>query len=406
MKKLLAILPYENIYPPMSGGMQRCFHLLHQLANYFEVTALTYQPADEFKTAEASFPSIGRVRFKTISQKNRRDIFQFFPSKLEKGLRYRWLKKSFKGPAGEQFLFFYDEVKSELLHGQFDLIFLDNLSSLDLVDLIRRTRPNARVIYSAHNVDTLLAAKELQKNKISRAGYLSIKRKESELFKLADEVIACSKEDVTRFREMNDRPLKMEEIPNGVEISSRLWDKTVQSDHPENIIFCGSLHYHPNSEALLWFYFHIWPDIKKKLPELKLIVVGSGQAPDSLQGLLSDPSIIFKYNVADVRPSYEMAGLTIVPLKTGSGTRLKILESMSLGIPVLSTTIGAEGIQYVAGRDLIIADDENTFACQVIELVSDKSKRLMLQRNARTIVERYYDWNKIGLTLSQFLNTA
>ena len=110
--------------------------------------------------------------------------------------------------------------------------------------------------------------------------------------------------------------------------------------------------------------------------------------------------------VEDVKSYYTKASISIVPLKTGSGTRLKILEAMSYGVPVVSTSQGAEGIDYTDGCDIIIADEGKLFAEKIIGLLNEKEQRFLIQKNARQLVERKYDWNIIGDALSEIINQS
>ena len=125
-----------------------------------------------------------------------------------------------------------------------------------------------------------------------------------------------------------------------------------------------------------------------------------------MKELYADPNLFFTGRVVDVKPFYNQASLSIVPLKTGSGTRLKILESMSYGVPVVSTSQGAEGIEYTDSFDIIIGDEEKAFAESVIKLIKNKERRLSIQKNARKLVRSKYDWNIIGTELVKVINNG
>jgi glycosyltransferase involved in cell wall biosynthesis len=180
-------------------------------------------------------------------------------------------------------------------------------------------------------------------------------------------------------------------------------DAGVKMSSPGYIIFCGSLGYHPNIEGLLWFYQSIWPIIKQSLPFLKLIVLGSGKPTAEIEALQQDKDLWFTGRVPDVKEYYEKAALSVVPLKSGSGTRLKILEALNLGVPVISTTKGAEGIDYTASEDLVIADSEADFAKEVIQVITHIETRMDLQRKGRALIEKKYDWDMIGKKIESFI---
>jgi glycosyltransferase involved in cell wall biosynthesis len=192
-------------------------------------------------------------------------------------------------------------------------------------------------------------------------------------------------------------------IPNGVELGPLL-DNGVKKDEPNYILFCGTLYSPHNVDGLLWSYNRIWPLCKHSFANLKLLVLGSGKPPGSLCQLSNDKSVTFTGTVADVKPWYNKAAIAVVPLLTGSGTRLKILEAMSYGLPVISTTKGAEGIACTHGLDILVADKENDFAGEIMGLLEDKNKRIFLQKNARRLVEEKYDWNIIGIKMKNYIN--
>lgn len=119
-----------------------------------------------------------------------------------------------------------------------------------------------------------------------------------------------------------------------------------------------------------------------------------------------DKSGILSYGkVEAVEPYYNKAGIVIVPILSGSGTRLKVLEAMSFGVPVLSTAKGAEGIDYVEDRDIVIADLPELFIKKAISLLTNKDKRIRVSGAGRKLVQNYYDWEKIGKQLFKSLNT-
>ncbi|KAA9036396.1 glycosyltransferase [Ginsengibacter hankyongi] len=405
MKRVLIIVPFEKIYPPINGGMQRFFHIIHQLAIHAELTLITKQEKAEFLLAKDEYPAIENVNIlSTKDAPKPKDIFNLLPEKLQKALRYRWYKKNIKGPADGDYLDYYPIVKELLQKEKFYTVILESPATLNAASLIRKYDKKAKIIFDAHNVNTNLDAAFLEKKEISSARYLNTRRVESELYKTVDGVLACSKKDKDDFDSLNDGKLAISVIPNGVTVNDKLCDAGVRSENPEHILFCGYLSSRPNSEGLYWFYRSIWPMVQKAYPQLKLLVVGSGKLPAEMNDLLNDEGLIFTGSVEDVKPYYSQSAISIVPLKTGSGTRLKILEAMSFGVPVVSTSQGAEGIDYTNGFDIIIADEEQLFAEQIIHLLKDNEQRLMIQKNARALVERKYDWNIIGHELLEVIN--
>ena len=397
MKSILVLAPYDNIYPPMNGGRQRCFHIINQLASHFELTASIHQDKNCFLKASSFYPAISTIKiYSTKEEQAPNDIFNLLPGNLGDSLRYKWIKKQLISPANGSFLQYYPVLKRVLKMNHFDAIILENLFTINAVKAIRKLTKETTIIYDAHNVDTHLAEGSVHLREIRKT--------ESELYKKVDAILACSEKDKCDFLKMNKNRLPVTVIPNGVMVGE-ICNQQIVSEVPQFILFCGSLWSTPNSEGLLWFYNKIWHRVRELFPELKLLIVGSGQLPGGFEPLMIDPSLVFTGSVNDVKPFYEKAAVAIVPLLNGSGTRLKVLEAMSLGLPVVSTAKGAEGIDYTDNRDILIASDEIEFADKIIMLLSNKCTRVLLSKAGRALVDKRYDWNIIGKSMSNFINS-
>ncbi|HEU5365782.1 MAG TPA: glycosyltransferase family 10, partial [Hanamia sp.] len=325
--------------------------------------------------------------------------------RIEKALRFRWLRKKIAGSADGMFLEYYSILTRVVKQQKFDFVILENLLTLHAVSVIRKCDRSVSIIYDAHNVDSSLVEQSLRKNEADLKHLKKVQKTEGALHKKVDAILACSEQDRIRFLEMNDNKVAAIVIPNGVSIE-RMYDKGVNQDLPEYILFCGALWTQPNSEGLIWFYKNIWPGIRNIFPLLKLLIVGSGKLPVGYDEIYQDTSLVFTGSVEDVKPWYDKASIAIVPLLSGSGTRLKILEAMSLGLPVISTSKGAEGINYTKGVNIIIADEENKFEEKIINLLKDKEQRLSIQQHARTLVKENYNWDIIGDSLAGFINMS
>ncbi|RYD77608.1 MAG: glycosyltransferase [Sphingobacteriales bacterium] len=404
MKQILFICPYDSIYPPVNGGMQRCLNILHQLAKHFKVTAIIHQDKTEFKKSIDLFPALASVNiYSTKDEEEPRDLFSVFPARIKRAIRYRLYKRVVKGETDSSFLLYYSLLNRLLKQQVFDSIMLENLATINAVDVIRRHAKKVSIIYDAHNVDSRLAMESISLGS-SKTEAVGMQYVESTLHKKVNAIIACSEKDKGNFLLLNANKLPVFVIPNGVTIPGHSVPEGIMKDVPSHIIFCGSMGYAPNEEAILWFYNEIWPVVKAKFPELIFLIVGSGVVPVSLHKLRSDKAVVFSGKVNDLEPWYSMAALAIVPIKTGSGTRLKILEAMGYGIPVVSTSKGAEGINYTAGRSILIADNAEQFADEVILLLNNKEKRLSLKATALDLVTKSYNWDLIGIQLQHCIN--
>lgn len=189
-------------------------------------------------------------------------------------------------------------------------------------------------------------------------------------------------------------------VPNGVDTRA-FQPLPMPADGSSNVIYVGNMSYRPNVDAVKWFCNHILPLIRQEIPNAEMWIVGNNPLPEVLD--LTNEFIHVTGRVEDVRPYYEKSSVCIIPLRAGGGTRLKILESMALGRPVVSTSIGYEGIAAQDGENILVADDPETFARQSIRLLQDEQIRQKIVTKARDFVVANYDWDAItALLLKEF----
>ncbi len=195
-------------------------------------------------------------------------------------------------------------------------------------------------------------------------------------------------------------------IPNGVDVDYYSAEKIAHSQprteesHVRNaVLFVGSMDYHANVDAVLWFVRTAWPRVLRDTPDLHLHIVGRDPVAE-IRELASDRAHV-SGTVADVRPFYNQALISVVPLRSGSGTRLKILESMAAGVPVVSTRLGAEGLEVAHDVHLLLADSASEFAAATTRLVSSPETRARLSEAALKLVRERYDWKNIAAQLHQ-----
>ena len=404
MKSILIIVPFTNVYPPKNGGMQRCFNIINQLAKHFDVTLIINQDKNDFLKSKQYFPSISNLNILSTVDVKYKDIFSVLPSKLRNALRYRWIKKTVKGPADGNFLKYYPVLKNLLKEKRFDIIILEQISTINSISIIRRYDKNVKIYFDAYNVESNLIKVAVERKETKPNYYLKTLEIESNFYKSLDGVLCCSKDDSETIQTLNSGLIKTEIVPNGVNVPVFPSNAGIMSDNPKSILFCGSLGYSPNSEGLLWFAKKIWPGVLKEFPNLKLLIIGSGELQTQYKEIELTKNIELIGSVDSLEIWYNKVSASIVPLLTGSGTRLKILEAMGFGVPVISTSVGAEGIIVNNFENIIIADDELDFTKKIIHLLSNKKQRLKISYAARELVKINYDWNIIGDNLARYLN--
>lgn len=182
-------------------------------------------------------------------------------------------------------------------------------------------------------------------------------------------------------------------IPNGVDIDH--FTAYDSEEREKNVLFVGALDYEPNSDAVRYFHEEIFPIVRLAIPDVTMTVVGRNP-PADIRALSRDPAVTVMGNVDDVRPFYRKAMLSAVALRSGGGTRLKILESMAAETPVVSTGIGCEGIDVRDGHNILVANDRQTFAEKVTWLMSRPQLWKTISEGGRNLAEESYDWKYLG----------
>jgi polysaccharide biosynthesis protein PslH len=186
-------------------------------------------------------------------------------------------------------------------------------------------------------------------------------------------------------------------VPNGVDcVRNR---PGMVDAEPAALVFNGALTYSANYDAMQHFLAEIYPLIKCNVPAANLTITGSLQHVD-LAGLALDQSVHLTGYVEDVRSEVARSSICVAPIRQGGGTRLKILEAMALGVPVVATRKGAEGLEVVDREHILLADSPSAFAARVTELLADPALQSRLRANARRLVETRYDWRHLGATFT------
>jgi len=283
---------------------------------------------------------------------------------------------------------------------QYDLIHVEHTNIAHWLHELDSKVPK---ILSSENVKTVIweryyqHAKGFERRRFYR-DYLRFQEYESTFLRDYDCVIAVSEKDRDTFREFTQDSVPLFVVPNGCDTDYFQQIEPV-SDQFE-LVFTGTMQYRPNAEAMLFFCREIYPKILAKVPRCRLKIVGN-KPPSEVRALEKLGDIEVTGFVDDVRPYMASAAVVVVPLLSGSGTRLKILEAMAMGKAVVATTVGAEGIDYTNGRDIIIAEDPESFAENVIALLADRPKREILGKNARELAEQKYSWQSSAVSLEK-----
>jgi glycosyltransferase involved in cell wall biosynthesis len=305
-------------------------------------------------------------------------------------------------------LIYYHEELAEALHritatDQFDVV---DVHHAYMAPYIRAIAPQSKckTILSLHNVPyvqwrrMMLSEQDKRRKLVLFRDWLFQKHATLKYIRRYDRTVVVSELD--RSILLTDAPhADIVAVPTGMNI-----DVITPLNKPStlrNLVFVGSMYYGPNVDAALFLCREIFPVIKQQIPDAHLFIVGSNPPQEVLRLAAQTEGITVTGYVDSVLPYYEQSCATLVPLRAGSGIRVKILESMAWGRPVVSTSLGCEGLQVIHDENILIADAATDFAAQTLRVMTDPRLWQRIADNGRHQVEQVYDWRVVGRQLVQ-----
>ena len=380
-------LKTELLHPVDKGGKIRTYQLLKQLKTDHHITYLTLDDSTSPQDAATSateychelirIPHLTRPKFSA-------GFYAELALNLASSLPYAIRK--YKSEAMTRAI---TEATSKNF---FDVVICDFLAPA--VNLPRDLQ--TPVVLFQHNVEAEIWRRHynVQQNAAKRL-YLyrqwrKMQRFERDVCRRVDSVIAVSETD-SEMMERDYGLAKVPNIPTGVDVD---FFKPLNSAtaRPNSLVFTGSMDWLPNEDAMQYFINDILPIVKQKIPNVHLTIVGRNPYPSLVELAQQDPALTVTGRVDDVRCYIEDAVAFIVPIRIGGGTRLKIYEAMAMEKPVISTTIGAEGLPVYDGAQLLIADDPKTLAEAVVMVLSDSELATRLGTSAAQLVRQNFGW--------------
>ena len=379
--KLLFLSP-RIPYPLDTGGKIRTYHILRLLAQRYDVDLVSFffSPVDE--VSARNLEDIQGIRCCGVPSKD--NIFTIAAKAVLSGRPI-----SYQRYISRDFIFL---LKVLARKNNYSLAHCDHLHMGQYVDILRSIFPDISVRVDEHNVEYVIAerARKKEASFLKRIVFMResrlIKALEASICSKADEVWVVSEDDKELLARLSG--VKAVVVPNGVDLD--FFSFRPYSDSEKGIVFIGSMDWLPNEDGMLYFLKEIWPIILRHTPDIALYIVGRN--PSSRITEFASNQVVVTGSVDDVRPYLYNSVLSIVPLRIGGGSRLKILESMSAGRVVISTSLGAEGIEYSRGENILIEDSPERFAAAVAELYFDIERRKKMAESARKLVEERYSW--------------
>jgi glycosyltransferase involved in cell wall biosynthesis len=380
-------------FPVSSGRRLRNLALLRALRKAgHEIVMVAFADRDNDLTAPAELlglchsveiiPSPSRTSTKTYDLFGR---FRSLISSLPFGAE-RLRSKAFRG-----------KIQERLQREEFDAIICDDIYVAPNLEGIG----NAPMILNKHGIGAVVLERFLlnERNPIKRAyAHLELRKTrqwEAAVSSKSALILTCSAEDCAELRRLCPQA-RMAIVPNVIDISEYT-ATPVPSNH--TVVFVAYLGWYPNQDAVEFFVRHVMPPLRKLVPDVRFVAAGRNPPEEFRNRLSLTPGVEFTGTVPDIRPVVAGAAVSVVPLRIGTGTRLKILEAAAMGRPVVSTTVGAEGLDFKAGEEIVIADEPEKMAREVAALLADNTRASRIAAAARLRVERDYSLAALGQSI-------
>jgi polysaccharide biosynthesis protein PslH len=279
------------------------------------------------------------------------------------------------------------------------LVHVARLLMVPHVEHLLRRAARPRIVFDLDDVESVSTLRTLRYGPREPFlhhlfGYYDLARVwmyERSAVKRVDRVFVCSERDRRRFATPN-----VAVVPNGTCVPASL---PAHHSDGRTLIFCGTLSYAPNADAVRFFVQSVFPDVRRAAPDARLMIVGRSPTPD-VSALHDGRTIFVAGDVPSVEEYYARATIAVAPVRFGGGTRLKILEAWAHGVPVVSTTVGCEGLKAIDGQHLVIADRARDFAARCVELLQSPERRKRMTNEAWHLVSNQYGWDTIGKRLA------
>jgi sugar transferase (PEP-CTERM/EpsH1 system associated) len=394
--KLLLILP-RPLFPADTGGKIRTLNIFSRLAARLEILAVSLADlrteSESVQQMKELFPGYSPVAWHETLTFSPAFYAQFLASRFS---RFPYFLQKYRVPALRA------EVERLAAGGKFDVVLCDFLQTAAAVmDLPL----GPRVIFE-HNVEYVIRKRHWEretqpvKKWLLDGEWRKALAIEGEVCRTFDHVIAVSEED-RKTIERDFGVTHVSDLPTGVDLD--YFQPRSEPERPGNLVFVGSMDWHPNEDGIFWFVRDVFPRIRERMPQASLTVVGRNPSTRLRELAGQNGAIEITGTVPDVRPYLARAEVVVVPLRIGGGTRIKIFEAMSMAKAVVSTTLGAEGLPLVKGSEILLADSAEEFATDVAQLLGSAAQRDAIGRAARRKVERDHSWGGVAARMEQIL---
>lgn len=385
--------------PLDSGGKIRSYQTVKQLARHWPTTVLTFYP----ELADDKNVDLRQDVEKLITIPLRQHAGRLTGALDYAGALLSGLPFSFQKYCRPQVR---RAIEEELKSTAYDLVICDFLLACGAVPLLL---DKPKVVFT-HNVECRIWERQFKvapgpvQRFMAKREWKKIEALEHKYLMQADTVLTVSPTDRDEFVSWGIPGGKITSVPTGVDVS--FFSPQPAGTSTKTMVFTGSMDWMPNQDGMLFFLESVYPLIVEKVSDVRLKIVGRKPPAKIVSAAAKFPGITVTGWVEDVRPYLAEADLCIVPLRVGSGTRLKIFEAMAMAKAIVSTTIGAEGLPVHHQEDILIADEPADFAARCVELLQDQSQRDRIGAAARSLVETRYSWEAVTRELMQAIENG
>jgi glycosyltransferase involved in cell wall biosynthesis len=391
-------LAQTNIASVAKGAALRNYHLACQLAKTMRVTHLGFQDTYDALSGASSSCEIPITLVPRLQP--------YSLGKLMLGV----VRKTPAGLLNFASTAMVKALETELAQDPYDIIQIEGIEMFGYLHAIRSSEHRPKyIVMDWHNIESELMHRYSLKAQtpLHRLYLLRVasqfKKIESEILKNCDLNLVVSERERQNLlrRQPQSRVMVLENGVNVEKFDSLFGERDDRKmwANRHRVLFVGSMDYHPNIDAVRYFADEIWPSLQRRLPSAVFTVVGRNPH-ERVRALAHRAGIEVTGTVPDVHPFYSQAFVAVVPLRMGGGTRLKILEAMAAGLPVVSTSLGAEGLAVQPNVQLELADSPREFCSHIIALRNDYPRWRDLSVAGRKLAETRYNWNAIGAKLN------
>lgn len=390
---LTQILPY----PLDSGAKVRAYHVLQYLAARHEVTLVSFSRDSDPLAAIDHLRSICQAVHLVPMHRSR-------PNEILNLMRSLLTVQPFT-ILRDQRAAMQQLIKKLLIDSSFDAIHADQLAMAQYVlfaasvILDRSSRSRPELVLDAHNAYYLIpqrlasASGNFLLRKFLQLEAKKMAQYEARTYSRFDHVLTVTENDLVSIQQLShfapDRP-RFTVMPICVDATTPIIQRRSVA---RGLLTLGGLHWPPNADAVRWFVREVWPLITQQVSDVQLFIIGA-RPPQDILALQNDSIRVTGY-VEDVTAYIEASAALIVALRSGGGMRVKIVEALQWGLPIVSTSIGCEGIDVTDQQDILIADGPATLAAAVVKVLGDNHLSQQLADQGRQLVARHYDWRKI-----------